>query len=334
LTSTRRARGATAHRVVLAGIVAVAALAAPFVASSGAAAPRTRASARAATGGPQLTFSRRSSLARLDLRSGRVRPLAIGSFFSATSPSLSPSGRVAFVATACAACAQRLAIVQGRRARRSSPATSVAWLNDRQLLTTAGRGEDTDVWLVGANGERHEIEWLSQAARRIHAENQRGLTVSPSGRSLLFSGEGPSEHHGNYVADLVRHRLRPLRGEGDDAPTLSPDGRTIAFQHVSRRGDWDVCVAPAVPRAGSATGCFSASRGNDRQPAFLPNGRQIVFSSDRAARRSGASSLYLLDLRHGSLRRLTPAGYDATSPAVARDGRSVIFVRRSLVPLR
>jgi Tol biopolymer transport system component len=187
---------------------------------------------------------------------------------------------------------------------------------------------------VNANGEGRELEWLSHAAERIHVENQRALAVSTNGRSLLFSGEGRMEHHGNYLADLVHHELLPLAGEADDAPAFSRDGRTIVFDHVSRRGDWDICVSRAPRRTPSNAHCFRAPGGNDRQPAFLPNGRQVVFSSDRAARRSGASSLYLLDLGNGSLRRLTPAGYDATAPAVARDGRTVVFVRRALVPFR
>jgi Tol biopolymer transport system component len=323
--------GVTRGKVALVGLIAVAAVAAPLIASSAGSQPRVRHSAEAAT----VTFSPRSSLARLDLRSGEVRPVAVGDFFSVAAPSLSPSGQVAFTASSCATCTQRLAIARGSHAATSYPATSVTWMNDGQLLTVAGRGEDTDVWLVNPHGRRHEIEWLSHAAEGLDIENQRALAISPNGRTLLFSGEGRSEHHGNYIADLRGHRLLPLAGESDDAPASSPDGRTIIFQHVSRGGEWDVCVARIAPRrAAPRAHCYPSPAANDRQPAFLPNGRQIVFSSDRASPRTGASSLYVLDLGTGSIRRLTPAGYDAASPASARDGRSVIFVRRALVPLR
>jgi Tol biopolymer transport system component len=319
----------TPARVALVSLVAVGATATPLITSSAASPPSVRSSPEVAP----TTFSLHSSLARLDLRSGEVRAVAVGHFFSVAAPSLSPSGRLAFTASSCAACPQRLAIVQGSRAETSSPATSVTWMNDGRLLTTAGRGEDIDVWLVDPRRGRHEIEWLSQAGERLNVENERAWAVSPDGRNLLFSGEGRGEHHGSYIADLRRQRLMPLAGEANDAPAFSPDGRTIVFQHVSRRGDWDVCLARIALRAAPRGRCYLSPIGNDRRPVFLPNGRQIVFSSDRASRRTGASSLYLLDLGTGSLRRLTPGGYDATSPATARDGRTVIFVRRALVPL-
>lgn len=283
---------------------------------------------------PAVTFSPRSSLARLDLRTGEVEPLALGRSFSVADPSLSPSGALAFVASSCASCPEELKIVQGRRTTRLGQATSVAWLDGRTLLVTAGRGEDTDVWRVGASGRRHELDWLSKAAEDQGIENKKDLIASPSGRLLVFSGEGTSEHHGNYVADLLRRRLVPLAGEAEDEPAFSPDGRTIAYQQVARSGDWDLCLSRVFPVATAHERCFRSPAGNDRDPAFVADGRAIVFSSDRTARRAGVSSLYRLDLRTGAVRRLTAPGYDAGSPAVTPDGHGVVFVRRALVPLR
>lgn len=291
-------------------------------------------SARGSSALPGVTFSPRSSLARLDLRSGNVSPLAVGSFFSVADPSLSPSGRLAFIASGCASCESRLAIVKGGRATTLTQALSVTWMGDEALLMSAARhGEDTDVWLVRPNGRGHELEWLTAAAKRISVETEQAIVVSPDRRTLLFSGEGGAERHSNYIVDLLRRRLLPLSGDSADAPTFSPDGRTIAYQQVSRGGDWDVCLSRISLRAASHARCFRSSAGNDREPAFLQGGRQVVFSSDRASRRDGVSSLYLLDVRTGSVRRLTPAGYDAVSPTVAPNGRSVTFVRRALLPL-
>ena len=263
-----------------------------------------------------------------------MRPIAVGGFFSVADPALSPSGQLAFIASRCASCQQRLTIMSGRRAATFTQAMSVTWMNKRQLLTSAGRGEETEIRLVNRAGRGDELEWLTSSADRIAVETEKELVVSPNGRTLLFSGEGNAEHHGNYIVDLTRHRLLPLAGEADDAPTFSPDGRTIAYQQVSRAGDWDLCLSSISLVAASHERCVRSPVGNDREPVFLPNGREIVFSSDRASRRSAVSSLYLLDLGTGSVRRLTPSGYDATSPTVAANGGSVIFVRRALLPLR
>ena len=280
-----------------------------------------------------VTFSPRSSLARLELRSGNVHQLAVGDFFAVAHPSLSPSGQLAFIGSRCASCQQRLTVLQGRRVATLAQALSATWMNSRRLVVSVGRGEDTDIWVVGLNGRGHELKWLTGAAGRMGIETEKELVVSPNRRMLLFSGEGSAEHHGNYIVDLLRRRLLPLAGEAADAPTFSPDGRTIAYQQVSRGGDWDLCLSGVSRRAAAHPHCLR-SPGNDREPAFLPSGRKIVFASDRASRRNGVSSLYLLDLRTGSVRRMTPAGYDAISPAVGPGGRSVIFVRRALVPLR
>jgi len=214
-------------------------------------------------------------------------------------------------------------------------ALSATWLNAHDLLFSGGRDEETEIRVAGLDGRSRELAWLTHQAESIAVETEKELTVSPDGRTLLFSGEGAAEHHGNYVVDLTRRTVRPLVGEADDAPSFAPDGRTIAYQHVTEGGDWDVCVAKlaeitlhGAPRAD----CFRAA-GNDREPVFLPDGRHIVFSSDRASRRNGVSSLYLLDRRSGSVRRLTQPGFDATSPKVMPDGRTVLFVRRALVPL-
>ena len=134
-------------------------------------------------------------------------------------------------------------------------------------------------------------------------ETEKELIVSPDGRTLLFSGEGNAEHHGNYIVDLSRQRLLPLAGEADDAPSFSP---TAARSPTSRsRGPatgTSACRAfrTGPPRTGTAV---RSPGGNDRQPVFLPNGHQLVFASDRALRAARSARLYLLDLRTGTIRQ-------------------------------
>ena len=297
-------------------------------------APQHAAATAASQSLPSLTFSPRSSLARLDLRTGNVQPVEVGKFFSVADPSLSPAATLAFVGSRCASCAQELELVRGRKARSLGRAASITWLDRSTLLASVGQGEETNVLLVGSNGRKRELAWLADDAEEMGLEKKTELVVSPDGRMLLFSGEGNSEHHGNYAAQLSSRRLVPLIGEAADAPAFSPDGRTIAYQQVSPAGDWDVCLSRISNDAFGSRHCYRSPGGNDREPAFLAGGHALAFVSDRAARRSGVSSLYRLDLRTGSVSRLTPAGYDVGSPAVMPGGHSVVFVRRALVPLR
>ena len=331
-------RGTVTLMVVIPAAIAAAVIgASAFGASRSSVAAETPSGPLAREGAPThptVTFSPRSSLARLDLRNGRVHRLGARGFFAVAHPSLSPTGRVAFIGIRCASCRQRLVILRGRRVRSLASALSATWLNDTRLLASVGRGEDTEVWALGLNGRGHELEWLTDSTKSLGVETERELAVSTDERTLLFSGEGSGEHHRNFLVDLRSHRLLPLSGDAEDAPSFSLSGRAIAYQQVSRAGDWDLCVATISMQEADRTRCLRSPGGNDREPVFLPNGHELVFSSDRAAHRSGASSLYLLNLRTGSVRRLTASGYDALNPAVARSGHSVVFVRRALLPLR
>ena len=101
-------------------------------------------------------------------------------------------------------------------------------------------------------------------------------------------------------------------------PAHAPDGRLA----VEVRGDiW------VSPRAGRSVEWVRITGGMpwDRAPAWSPDGRKIVFSSDRA----GSFDLWEVDLAGGRApepRRLTTSPAIENEPAVAPDG-SIVFVR-------
>jgi serine/threonine protein kinase/Tol biopolymer transport system component len=67
----------------------------------------------------------------------------------------------------------------------------------------------------------------------------------------------------------------------------------------------------AVPRGGR----------RDRQPAYSPDGNQLLFSSDRF----GNLDLWLFDFRYGSLRQLTDDKAQDWDPAFTSDGQRVLW---------
>lgn len=114
----------------------------------------------------------------------------------------------------------------------------------------------------------------------------------------------------------------------------SPDGRHVAFTAIEN-GDMDLfvvetgCAGPDEACDGQAIN-LTRSAGDDIQPAWSPDGRQLVFSSGR----NGNFDLYLLDAAclarpeecAGSQRRLTDSqGYEEW-PAWSPDGRQLAFV--------
>src|SRR5688572_2183764 len=97
---------------------------------------------------------------------------------------------------------------------------------------------------------------------------------------------------------------------------VSPDGRTIVFDLV---GD-----LYTLPIAGGKATRITDGPGFDGQPRFSPDGKAIVFVSDR----SGYENLWLVDVAGGQPRAITK-DKDAQylSPAWTPDGKYIVVSR-------
>lgn len=103
------------------------------------------------------------------------------------------------------------------------------------------------------------------------------------------------------------------RATGVVGPALSPDGRSVAFGAL---GDLWVMRRGRDPEAVVADG----HRNTD--PAWAPDGRSLVYVSDR----DGGIALWRYDVATGARRRLTDTGLSAAAPVVSPDGTTVAFV--------
>ncbi|WP_254448612.1 DPP IV N-terminal domain-containing protein [Spirosoma rhododendri] len=96
-------------------------------------------------------------------------------------------------------------------------------------------------------------------------------------------------------------------------PTLSPDGREIAF--VSGGDIW------TVPTTGGEARLLVAHSDNESRPLYSPDGTYLAFGSTR----SGNGDIYLLTLETGELRRLTYDDGAETLTGWAPDSKIVYF---------
>ncbi|HEV8238529.1 MAG TPA: protein kinase [Thermoanaerobaculia bacterium] len=103
---------------------------------------------------------------------------------------------------------------------------------------------------------------------------------------------------------------------------------------LDRLGDDGMVIEARTPRtelvevglmAGQGAGRLTHGNSNDRQPTYSPDGRRVVFSSNR----SGNLDLWALELVTGSVRRLTDHPGDDWDPAVSPDGRILWSSNRS-----
>jgi Tol biopolymer transport system component len=111
----------------------------------------------------------------------------------------------------------------------------------------------------------------------------------------------------------------------DRLPSWSPDGRYIAFAS-NRQGDWGIYVLD-VEAARRGGGIAEATRltkwpGNDRDPAWSPDGTRLAFSSPR----DDDWEIYLIAVDGRGETQLTNNRAADWLPAWSPDGKRIAFV--------
>jgi hypothetical protein len=150
--------------------------------------------------------------------------------------------------------------------------------------------------------------------------------VSPDGRAVAFT----VNHRGTTYLKIAEIRPDGSLGEArtlvDSArweqaftPRFSPDGRSIAYGVWTRGGYRDIRIVDV------ATGRFRQlmrDRAIDQQPSFSPDGRYLLFTSDR----TGIANVYAWDLREQRLMQVTNVRTGAYQPELSPDGATLVYV--------
>jgi TolB protein len=109
----------------------------------------------------------------------------------------------------------------------------------------------------------------------------------------------------------------------EDYPTLSPDGRTAAYESNSS-GNWDIWVRQ--PGGGPEVNLTADHTGEDRYPSWSPDGRQIAFWSGR-----DGGGYYVMSSLGGAVQQLTSTAgthWGFHSPAEwSADGTKLAYAR-------
>lgn len=150
--------------------------------------------------------------------------------------------------------------------------------------------------------------------------------VSPSGSQITFV----TNHAGTTtlrIADVLPEggidRMRALLPSAPDEqaflPRFSPDGRSIAYSALTRGGHRDVRVVDV------SSGRFyelTHDRAMDAQPSWSPDGRYVVWSSDR----TGIANIYAYEIATGAIHQVTNVRTGAYMPEISPDGRTLVYV--------
>jgi tricorn protease len=120
------------------------------------------------------------------------------------------------------------------------------------------------------------------------------------------------------TAALAAHAIAQVRPTAPPRPSfsepgISPDGREIAF--VSGGDIW------VVPAGGGDAHLLVSHPAYDSHPMYSPDGSRLAFMSTR----TGSTDVWLLELAHGTLRRLTFDDGNEQLDGWSRDGKWIYF---------
>ena len=178
---------------------------------------------------------------------------------------------------------------------------------------------------LGETGER-----LIPRRGSVHDENV-APSLSPDGSQIAFLSTRGLASFDLYLADArtgeVQSRLLETGAEPrlaalrlvDSAGSWSPDGARFATVVFGPAGSEIALIAAATGRLERRIAVPGAGALAD--PTWSPDGRRIALTGTNA----GSSSLYLLDLEGGQVRRLTSAGHSDLQPAWSPDGHTLAF---------
>jgi Tol biopolymer transport system component len=234
----------------------------------------------------RTNYDQAPAFVRLDPKTGAARVVAEVHGAGLGAPT--PDGRAIVM--------QRLNLVPIRW--RISGAANVTW-NDLFRLDLA-------------TGEERELT----RARRAEQPD-----VSPDGKQIVCTIGQP----GTRKLALVPIDGGVPRLLGDElpgfaySPTWSPDGRLIAYSRWKAGGFRDIHLYEVATGADRE---LMHDRAMDVDPRFSPDGRYVVFSSDR----TGIYNVFAYELATGRLAQVTNILAGAFQPAVSPDGKLLVYM--------
>src|SRR5579884_3418790 len=107
-------------------------------------------------------------------------------------------------------------------------------------------------------------------------------------------------------------------------PQVSPDGKLVAYVvgTVDLAGNKIPSAIWLAPTDGGAPRRLTNSGKKDRRPRWSPDGKKIVFESNRG----GSMQLWVIDLAGGEARQLTTISTEAGNALWSPDGKTIAFI--------
>lgn len=175
--------------------------------------------------------------------------------------------------------------------------------------------------LDGATGEITRLSDIAVSSQAFEP------SWSPDCTQIAFTqGIGLDEDFEIYIQDVTSKEVRPLFRRPDSydwAPAWSPTEDIIAYQN-NRGALINICFSDLN---GGDLGCMDRGNFSNAMPAWSPDGRNLVFGSNR----EGNWELYVTDYpAMQSLTRLTNNSDIDFHPQFSPDGEWIVFTSKRL----
>ncbi len=190
----------------------------------------------------------------------------------------------------------------------------IGWTNDGKLRFVRRLNNNlAESYVMNQDGS-------NQSKQQVNSSLQFGVW-SPNGEKVVFSKVGNMTNDLNYLSDAdgSNEVKLPLKAEN---VSWSNDGQDIVFQSVSTISNDSENVEIFLYNINSKKlSQITRSKGFDGDPAFSPDGQEIVFVSTR----DGDFEIYLMNVNGENVRRLTHNSAKDSFPRFSSDGTGISF---------
>ena len=262
----------------------------------------------------------------LDLRTGVLREMT-NDPGTDTMPSFSPDDKeIAFISTReNSQSVWAVSVADGAQRRVTDPkikADAPSWGPSGQIVYHAAGAGQSRLELAGApltgneNAFGFRVSWISPdeffyvSDGRIRRRSITGDFMKPVEFTATLQVTRPQYAH--RKRDFTYIAPRPVLGIV--SPQISPDGTKIAFAAIG-----DIYVMPTFGKPENIT----KDRFLDTEPAWSPDGTQLVWSSDRGG---DLLQLWIRDLKTGRDRQLTKLRTQPMGASWSPDGTRIAFL--------
>ncbi len=142
------------------------------------------------------------------------------------------------------------------------------------------------------------------------------VTVSPDHKTMLMDLQGLT-----FSLPMAGGAARQITGPLDEAshPVWSSKAPLVAIQSYAG-GTFHIWT---MHPDGTGKKQITSGHGDDREPQISPDGKSIVFASDRAFK--GSYDIWTVEIATGKLKQITSSDADEYEPNWTPDGSAIVF---------